>query len=346
MLLNKKNPHGGDIYGKNISLDFSANINPFGMPEGVKAALEAAVKTAEIYPDPYCRVLRESIANYEGVKSENILCGNGAEELIFAFAHSLNKEKPALIIEPTFSEYAAALRAAGADYQSYILSKKNAYHLTQDILKLDFSDYSALFLCSPNNPTGFLAEPAILEAIAATGIRLLLDVSFLDFTQNPHVYDIAQLLQKYPNVCVLRSMTKTYAIAGVRLGYALCSDSAFLEGMAQKTPCWNVSAFAQQAGVAALGEQGRLRESILEIADIKEALVCRLNKLGITVFKGEANYLLLYSDKPLYQALLARGILVRDCSDFEGLKSGFIRISVRKQEENERLLAALKEILS
>ena len=346
MLLNAKNPHGGDVYGKNVPLDFSANINPFGMPESVKTALEEAVKNATIYPDPYCRKLRESIANYEGVKTENILCGNGAEELIFAFAHSLNKEKPALIIEPTFSEYAAALKAAGADCQSYILSEKTGYRLTEDIVKLDFFDYSALFLCSPNNPTGFLAEPAILEAIAASGIRILLDVSFLDFTRNPNVYDIAHLLQIFPNICVLRSMTKTYAMAGVRLGYVLCSDSDFLESMAQKTPCWNVSAFAQQAGVTALGEHRRLRESVLKIADIKEALIRRLNQLGITVFQGEANYLLLYADKPLYSELLSRGILVRDCSDFKGLRAGFIRIAVKTDEENERLLAALKEILS
>ena len=345
MLLNEKNPHGGDIYSKKVSLDFSANINPFGMPQGVKTALRAAVDASSAYPDPYCRELRESIARSEGIKSENILCGNGAQELIFAFSHSLNKHKPALVIEPTFSEYTAALKAAGVQTQHYVLSETDGLRLTEDVLKCDFSAYSALFLCSPDNPTGFLAQPAIVESIAASGVRLLLDVSFLDLTLTPHIYNIPHLLQKYPNICVLRSMTKAYAMAGVRLGYALCADTAFLQSMAQKTPCWSVSSLAQQAGIAAAGERAWLRESVLKTAKLKEELALNLTRCGITVFKGEANYLLLYADKPLYEPLLSRGILVRECSDYKGLKAGFIRTAVRKQEENERLLAAIKEIL-
>ncbi|MBR2591127.1 MAG: aminotransferase class I/II-fold pyridoxal phosphate-dependent enzyme [Clostridia bacterium] len=341
MLINQKNPHGGDIYTHPVDLDFSANLNPYGMPQSIKTALAKAADDSSAYPDPYCRKLKERIAAYEDVEDAAVLCGNGAAELIYSFCYALDKEKPALVIEPTFCAYSAALRAANVTVQPYYLRKEDGFRLTKDILQLNFSAYSAVFLCAPNNPTGFLADKDILCAIAASSVRMLLDVSFLELTFTPQCYDIPALVREFPNICILRSMTKSFAMAGVRLGYALSSDTAFLEAMAQKVPCWNVSTPAQLAGMAALEERQWLRESAAKIRSEKEELLRALKALGVYVFPGEANYLLLYSQKPLAKALLQKGILVRDCSNFAGLGEGYVRIAVRTPGENRQLLAAI-----
>lgn len=334
------------MYTHSVRLDFSANLNPFGMPQRVRTAISEAVKHSSAYPDPYCRKLKESIAACEGVEAAAVLCGNGAAELIYSFCYALEKGKTALVIEPTFCEYRAALRAANVPVESYFLRKENDFRLNEEILTLDFSAYSAVFLCSPNNPTGFTADAAVLEAIAASGVRMLLDISFLELTAAPQRYEIPAFVREFPNICILRSMTKTFAMAGVRLGYALCSDTAFLEAMAQKAPCWNVSTPAQLAGIAALEERQWLRESAANIQRAKEELSRSLKALGLRVYEGEANYLLLYHEKPLADKLMEQGVLVRDCSNFAGLGEGYVRLAVRTPEENRQLLGAIGTALS
>ena len=345
MLINKKSPHGGDIYTNEVRLDFSANINPAGMPDAVKQALHNAVEHCERYPDPYCTELRRKIAEHEQVPEACILCGNGAAEMIYAYTFSLPKEKPALIVSPTFCEYEQALTAAGIAVEHYIMKESDGFRLTEDFLQTDFARYVAVFLCSPNNPTGITVEGSILHAIAGTGVRLFCDFCFLDLTETPEKYGIPTLLETYPNLTILRAFTKSYAMAGVRFGYAMSRDAEFLAAMSAKTQCWNVSALAQAAGIAALGCTDWLTESVKHISAERRHLTEELTNLGIRVYPGEANYLLLYSDADLYGKLMARGIMVRDCSNYVGLSSGFIRIAVRTREENDRLLTELKEVL-
>ena len=249
MLINKKSPYGGDIYTNRVRLDFSANINPAGMPERVCQALIEAAGSCSAYPDPYCTELRKKIAESERVPTDNILCANGAAELIYQYAYALPKEKPALIISPAFCEYELALRAAGIAAEYYILREIDGFRLTEDILGTDFDRYSAVYLCSPNNPTGITVEPELICAIASSGVRLFCDFCFLDLTDAPEKYDIPALLRDYPNITILRAFTKSYAMAGVRLGYAMCGDPDFLAAMSEKAQCWNVSALAQAAGV-------------------------------------------------------------------------------------------------
>ena len=345
MLINKKSPHGGDIYTNAVRLDFSANINPAGMPDAVKQALYDAVEHCERYPDPYCTKLRRKIAEHEQVPEDCILCGNGAAEMIYAYALSLPKEKPALIVSPTFCEYEQALTAAGIAVEHYIMKESDGFRLTEDFLQTDFARYAAVFLCSPNNPTGITVEPSILHAIAETGVRLFCDFCFLDLTGTPEKYGIPALLERYPNLTILRAFTKSYAMAGVRLGYAMSRDAEFLAAMSAKTQCWNVSALAQAAGIAALGCTDWLTESVRKISAERRYLSEKLTHLGIRVYPGEANYLLLYSDDDLYRKLMTRRIMVRDCSNSAGLSAGFVRIAVRTREENDALLTALKEVL-
>ena len=345
MLINKKSPHGGDIYTNAVRLDFSANINPAGMPDAVKQALHDAVEHCERYPDPYCTELRQKIAEHEQVPEDCVLCGNGAAELIYAYAFSLPKEKPALIVSPTFCEYEQALTAAGIAVEHYLLKETDGFRLTEAFLQTDFAKYNAVFLCSPNNPTGITVEPSILHAIAGTGVRLFCDFCFLDLTETPEKYEIPALLERYPHITILRAFTKSYAMAGVRLGYAMSGNTEFLTAMSEKTQCWNVSTLAQAAGIAALGCRDFLAESVRKISAERRHLTEELTHLGIRVYPGEANYLLLYSDTGLFEKLMERGIMVRDCSNYIGLSAGFVRIAIRTGEENDRLLTELKEVL-
>lgn len=350
MLIRKKSPHGGYHDGNLDVLDFSANLNPAGMPDCVREALLESVSESMEYPDPYCRELRNAISKYVGVPSDCILCGNGATELVYSFAFSLSGDKPALIVSPSFSEYETALAAAGIGTEHYILSKDNGFQLTENILESDLTRYSAVFLCTPNNPTGVSVQPAVLEKIARTGVRVFADMCFLDMTEDPDRYDNPDLIQKYPNVTVLRAFTKNFAMAGVRLGYVLSSDSEFLEKMSSKAPCWNISTFAQKAGIAASTCRQWLRESVEEMSREREVLSSALKDLGICVFSSEANYLLLFvkqsSGTRLKDRLAEKGILVRDCSDYVGLGDGYIRIAVRTRAENDRLLAAIREVMA
>jgi threonine-phosphate decarboxylase len=265
--------------------------------------------------------------------------------MIYAYAYTLPKEKPALIVSPTFIEYEQALTAAGIRSEHYIMKETDGFRLTEDFLHTDFARYAAVFLCSPNNPTGITVDPMILHAIAETGVRLFCDFCFLDLTDTPEKYEIPALLERYPNISILRAFTKSYAMAGVRLGYVMCSDIEFLSEMSEKTQCWNVSTLAQAAGIAALGCRDFLTESVRHISAERRHLTEELTQLGIRVYPGEANYLLLYSDTGLYGKLMERGILVRDCSNYTGLSAGFVRIAVRTREENDALLNELKEVL-
>ncbi len=345
MLINGKSPHGGDIYTRYAELDFSANINPAGMPDAVTQALLRAARNCVAYPDPYCTRLRGAIAEAEGIGSERILCGNGAAELIYSFAFALPKDAAALVIVPSFRDYETALRSAGIRVEYHYLREENGFRLTEDILRRDFSAYGAVLLCSPNNPTGITIPPDLLEAIAATGVRLLCDLCFMDLTDFPQRYDIPGLVDRYPNLTVLRAFTKSYAMAGVRLGYALCGDVDFLGEMSAKVPCWNVSTLAQEAGVAALSCQKWLRNSVAAISRERTRMVKSLEALGIRVWPGEANFLLLHCDRPLEKLLADRGILIRDCSNYAGLAGGYFRIAIRAPWENDKLLAELKEVL-
>ena len=345
MYIRQINPHGGDVFDRDVRWDFSSNINPRGMPQAVKDAIKRAAAHCEGYPDPYCRRLRAALAVREGVAPDCILCSNGAAELIYSFAFALPKDRPVLLVSPTFCEYQAALSAAGIAAEHDVLSEQNGFVLTESFLKTDFHHYSAVILCTPNNPTGVTVAPDILYRIAETGVRMLVDMCFLELSDMAERYALPRLLADCPNVTVLKAFTKSYAMAGVRLGYAMNTDGVFLERMARMTQCWNVSAIAQEAGIAALDCEEWLRRSVTEITSERERMTQALRSYGVKVFPSRANYLLLYTERDLYRLLSEHRILVRDCANYTGLRRGYYRVAVRTKDENDRLLAAIKEVM-
>lgn len=347
MLYQTENQHGGDIYGGGITLDFSANTNPLGTPPSVLAAITQALPQLHRYPDPYCRALVKAIAEFHRIPESYILCGNGAAELIYACCAAI---KPQIAVEPApaFAEYTLALAYMGSKVERYLLRQDSALDLDENFPAfLEKVQPELVFLCNPNNPTGRLISPALLKRTLLycreTGTRLLLDECFLDLSDDG--ISMLAYLRDFPQLLILKAFTKSYGMAGVRLGYCLCADSALLEKMAGTSQPWNVSALAQAAGVAALRETEFLRQTRTLICTERPWLAERLMELGFWGCPSKANYLLLHGPEGLEEALRQQGIAIRNCANYHGLGDGWYRIAVRRHEENELLLAAIKQTL-
>lgn len=343
MLYQTPNPHGGDVYGAPIRLDFSANINPLGLPPSVISALTAALPELSHYPDPYCRRLVQAIAQADAVCEKWILCGNGAAELIYAYANAV-KPKSALLLSPTFCEYAHALQAVGCQIETYPLSAADGFAVPAEFLAhVEKTKPELIVLCNPNNPTGRLCEhlPALAELCKKLGIRLFVDECFLPLSEGR---SLAPLLAAHPELFLLRALTKSYALAGLRLGYGLCTETSLLHKMAQQMQPWNVSVLAQAAGVAALKETDYLQTARALIGEQRNVLQEGLTRLNMRVCPSDVNFLLFYSPKELQKTLLRQGIAIRSCENEVG--AGWYRIAVRTPAENQQLLAALQQIVS
>ncbi len=346
MLYQTKNPHGGDIYAGKILLDYSANTNPLGTPPAVLQAISDALPQLHRYPDPYCRHLVQAISDFEGVPKEYILCGNGAAEIIYAYCRAV---KPDLAVEtaPAFAEYSAALTGVGCTVRRYYLRQENNFDLDERFLDFLIENKpQAVFLCNPNNPTGRLIPADLLQKIlefcADSGARLFLDECFLDLSDGG--VSAKNLLADYPQLFILKAFTKSYGMAGVRLGYCICSDAALLAKMSAQVQPWNVSLLAQCAGVAALSESGFLQKTKQLITAERQWLKQQLEDIGFWVCPSSANYLLLHGRTDLHTELKKHGIAVRNCDNYCGLAPGWYRIAVRTHTENEQLISAVRLI--
>jgi len=338
--------HGGDIYGNDgILLDFSVNINPLGMPESVKQAIVDHLPDCARYPDPSCRALRSALAAKRGLEASAVICGNGASELIFALCAAVRPGR-VLTLAPTFSEYGRAAALFGGGLREHYLSETYGFALTESILEELTPGTDLLFLCNPNNPTGRLADPALLCKIAEVcrdnGTLLVLDECFIDFTRGK---SMLPELGKYPNVLILQAFTKIYAMAGLRLGALYSADERLLMRIAEYLPAWNVSSVAQAAGTAALEETDWVENTRRVVEREREFMAAALRGLGLTVYQSDANFLLIKSERPLHAPLKARGILVRSCANFPELGEGYIRVGLKTRDENRALIRALSEVL-
>lgn len=349
MLYQTPTPHGGDVYSRPVELDFSANINPFGTPPAVLEAVTASLPLLCQYPDPYCRELVEAIARHEALPKADILCGNGAAELIYAFCTAL-KPKKAMLLAPCFSEYEAALNTVSCTVERYFLKKETNFLLTADFLDtLSCWDGDLLMLCNPNNPTGQTIPAELLDEICQIcvekGIFLFVDECFLDLTEGGEGLSLKSRLSHMPRLLLLKAFTKSYGMAGLRLGYCLSGNAELLKAMGQTTQSWNVSIPAQKAGVAALAQKEFLQKANDLIHAQRRIQMDALQALGLTVIPSKTNYILFYSNQELRTPLLERGIQIRSCANYPGLGEGWYRIAVKLPEQNRRLTAALEEII-
>lgn len=342
--------HGGDWAGYQseygaLPLDFSANTSPLGLPAGVKAAAVAALETADRYPDPLCRELRAALAERYGVLPGQILCGNGAADLIGRVVQALRPGR-GMVTAPTFGEYAAALTRCGGGVREYPLRKEDGFAVTEGILSAITPETDVLFLCQPNNPTGRTVPRELLERIlrrcGECGCLLVVDECFVEFLEHPEEVTMLGGLSS-PNLLILNAFTKLYGMAGLRLGWCVSGNTELLERMREVGQPWPVSSVAQAAGLAALKETeyvGALRSLIRRERPV---LAEGLRQCGCRVLPGEANFLLFRCpDRGLGAKLAREGILIRCCGNYSGLDNHWYRVAVRTPEENQRLLAAVR----
>ena len=324
-------------------LDFSQNINPLGTPAAaMEAAQSALLEDAGRYPDAGYRLLRDALAGYLGVSPARIVPTNGGAEAGGRAARGAGAGGKALILEPTFSEYAAAARAAGLEPVRRSARRPEAGFRFDPTVLEDLEGVGLVFLCNPNNPTGDALERAeVLEAagrVLGSGAVLVVDEAFADF-----VPGISVVADTDGDLYVVRSFTKFFGIPGLRLGCLVCEDPTLVQSF---QPSWPVNALAAAAGTVAVKEQRFVDASVAAVKSLREELYRGLGALpGLMVFEGAANFLLVRGPEGLPGRLARRGVLVRGCEPFLGLGSRYFRVAVRSAAENERLLAAIREEL-
>lgn len=347
--------HGGDVHGYRLRhgrmpLDFSASLNPLGMPVAVQAAAREAVGNAVAYPDPLCRRLVAKLAGHLSVPESFLFCGNGAADVIYRWVQAV-RPGTALLVAPTFVEYERALETVGCRLCFHALSPGKGFALESDILGKIVPGLEALFLCQPNNPTGRVIEPellsTILERCAAIGVRLFLDECFCAFIDDPARYSLVRRVGAFPNLCILGSFTKLYGMAGIRLGYGVSGEPGMVEKLAAAGPPWAVSAIAQEAGIAALDATEYVDESRGIVRRARKMLVEGLERLGFVVYGADANFVFFQSAVDDLDARMMReGLLIRGCGNFRGLEKGYYRVAVRLERENELLLRAIANCMN
>lgn len=336
--------HGGDVYRNHVDMDFSVNVNPLGMPKAMEAALHKAVETCYRYPDllaekpkrAVCEMLKET--NGWKVPEKQLLFGNGASELFMAIVHGVRPKKTVIPV-PSFYGYEYAAQAGGGEI-IYCQWKE------EDIFRTLTEKIDLVFLANPNNPTGRVMDretvTELLRHCSKNGTLAVLDECFVEFCEN----DISMIpeIEDFENLVVVRAFTKIFSIPGVRLGYLVCSNPALLERIGRQLPEWNLSSFAQAAGCASVRLGDFVRKTASYVKTERGFLEEGLKQAGLRVFPSETNFILVYSETPLYARLLERGILIRDCKNFRGLGEGFYRIAVKSRKENEMLLKVIGEI--
>ena len=341
--------HGGDIYSyENKMLDFSANINPLGIMPEVADAIRDSVQRAAIYPDTEYRALRKAIADTEKVYISQVICANGAAELIFDITRAL-RPKRVIFTAPAFAEYEKAADACGCEKLFYTLTEDSNFTVGEDIITfLDRVDM--VFLCQPNNPTGKLISWELLKRIAAEcadkNVFLVIDECFLDFTGTGTERSAVRLTAENKNLMVLKAFTKMFAIPGIRLGYGICSNEDVLEKIyAQRQP-WNVSCTAEAAGIACCGVYAEtVRKTREYIEREKSFLYSEFARLKVIYYDSAANYILFRASEGLKEKMADKGILIRSCSNYRGLDGRFYRIAVKGHEDNIKMINALEECL-
>ena len=379
--------HGGNIYKifreKNIKeiLDYSSNINPYGIPESLKKRITENLEILERYPDPDYVELREKLAYLNKVDVSNIILGNGATEIIFLFMKVINPKK-ILIAAPTFGEYERAVKATEISGDTVSLSSSNGdnknienkkieieyFELKEsDDFKLNIGNlknelenkYDLLIICNPNNPTGKFLKLAqteeILKECNKYNTKLFIDEAFIEFLEDGMKESIINTEGNKKNLFVTRAFTKFFAIPGLRLGYGMYFDKELEKKISEKKEPWSVNNFAEMAGLTVLDDAEYIEKTLKWIAEEKIYMYEKLNKIsGMKVYETEVNFITgkidekLFSEgvnvKILREKMFEQGILIRDASNFKFLDERFFRLAIKDRASNERVIEAMKEI--
>ena len=352
--------HGGNLdelsrnfkLNKESLIDFSANINPLGINNKVKEAMINALEEVERYPDITYFDLKSSISKFEGVESEDLILGNGAAEVIFNLVRAINPKK-VLIPAPTFGEYEEAALSVNSKISYFYLREEKNWSIDEEINEYINNDIDMVFICSPNNPTGTITNKETIINIAKkakeTNTVVVIDESFLDFVKEANKYSAINLLEEYTNVFIIKSMTKLFAIPGIRIGYGICKNKDIVRKLKSVSVPWNINILAEKAAIYSLKEREYVNKTIAYIEEEKSYLYNELSKFSdIKAFMPSVNFIMFKLEKEidLKLELMKENIIIRSCSNYEGLNNTYYRVAVRKREENEKLIKVLKKVIN
>lgn len=346
----KRMPHGGphSVPGSRSTIvDFSSNVNPLGCPSVVNKALRNAMGKIPVYPDHDSALLKEKIAKYLGVSEGNLVIGNGATEIIYNFCRAtMWKDRQVLIPAPTFGEYEAASRLCGARISFF-----KTTNLQGDVNRFSkkIPKNGIVFVCNPNNPTGELVQRDVMLKILHLAKKrrtlVFIDECFIELTFAKE--SLVENISEFENLFILRSLTKSFGLAGLRIGYGI-GDKKIISVLDNIKIPWSVSGIAQEAALLALSDKKFLSRTQKLIHKESKYLKNSISKIpGFSCSNSMTNFILIKTNMNsglLQQKLLKKGILVRDCSTFRGLDSHYIRIAVRTHKENLLLVKTLEKI--
>lgn len=344
--------HGGiySVHPNRVKVDFSSNVNPLGISKTVlKTIQENMYSLSCSYPDPECNELKQSLSDYLKIHPDCINIGNGATELIHTFARIFAANR-VVVPSPTFCEYELACRRVGAKIVAVPLKKMR---LDPDQLIEKAKGCDALFLCNPNNPTGLLYRTSLKKIInhLDSSTKILVDESFIEFVNESDRHTMIKYINEFDNLVILRSLTKSFGLAGLRLGYSV-SCLKLAKKLSKYRISWNVNGIAQRAGITALENPQHLTSARAIIEKEREFLHIGIKKRtqNFSPLKSDANYFLIRLSKNKSSTevrdllLVNDGILVRDCSTFIGMGSKYIRVAIKTHKENLILMNALEAI--
>jgi len=329
-------------------IDYSSNVNPLGYPKSLGNLGKNWMSKIPVYPDHESTRLRKQLARYLGASPENLVAGNGATEIIYNFCRVvLEKNTPVLIPVPTFGEYEAASRLCTSRLK-FFKTMNLGKDLTAFVKKIP--NRGVVFICNPNNPTGSLtSKDSVLEitkSAKAKNTLVFVDECFIELTQSPH-QSVIDKIQRHENLFVLRSLTKSFGLAGLRVGYGV-GNRKLVSILAKIKIPWNINGVAQEAAYIALSDRsflGKTRRLIKTESTFLRDSISRLD--GFSCLDTSANFILIKTKKDsgmLQKRLVKKNILIRDCSTFRGLGKNYIRIAVRTRKENMKLIKALEEL--
>ena len=341
--------HGG-LFSKNTSIsdviDFSSNVNPIGMPKKTKSILRKKIEKISDYPDIESKKLVTVLSKHLKLPESNLLVGNGAIEIIYNFCNAfLSKNTTVLIPIPTFSEYEIASKLNNAKI-SFYKTMNLSDDLSQFISKIPKN--GCIFICNPNNPTGKLLEKnellKIIKISKARNCLVFVDECFIELVPESN-QSIISSVKKFDNLIVLRSLTKSFGLAGIRIGYAVSSKYVVSVLKKIKIP-WSVNTMAEYAAISSLNDKSHLSRTNFLIKKEYAFLKKNISKIkDLEFIESSTNFILIKSKQDstkLQKKLLDKKILVRDCKNFSGLNNHFIRIAIRSHKDNLKLVTALE----
>ena len=355
--------HGGNIYraagqlglNENEIIDFSASINPLGVPKSVLAGIKDTMKYLYNYPDPDARQFTLALAKKFAINPESILCGNGSTELIYLVIRALMPQR-ILIPAPTFSEYELAA-GDGREIVRYALKADHNFAINPDTFITAMAggqkssaqrmalptSVDMVFLCNPNNPTGGILRKSDMLKIAAAArdlkCHLVVDEAFIDFAPDD---SLINEVEDNPYLIVLRSLTKFYALSGLRVGYGVF-PLKLVNAMKKHKEPWTVNTLAQVAGIESISDEAYKADTFRIIKNEKKTLEDGFRLLNINYLPTEANFYLIrmVQAQNIIDALGEKGILIRGCSNFRGLDASYARVAVKSNRDNMRLIKEL-----